>query len=433
MHQQPQLHQQLDHRCIINNLSCYNNQRCINNHSCINNCDNNNRPYHRDNNQLSNITTTPEPVVVKQCNEAVSVFDTSSSNEGEQITCRGMTSCPDGSIPPCVWKRKVITKCTADSQNSNGRDLQTGISSRLRLVSNGLPNHCFESGQSTPRENQIDFEIRFKNKQRNNLKRNRVLEGSERVLEDSEEEKTMTLYNGDNQLSVNMALCDEAWTQTGFITSLYPDYIEYSGNFDGIVGISLNGVPIHTGNSEYGSDIFYPKSYGSKLYSTKKVHLDTCLGSSEFSGYYHYYGWSPCILPRGPIKSLEYTSCNYNEACQQDPLAYSLSFMSPQEKTIMIIGVARDGHSILGPYRRDGMLWQPCDVDLCNGLYIGGVYYYVTTMFHPYTVGCWGPSPKKTIAQQCSNNVQVCSGASMVKFFIQMISPIILVYFTILM
>ncbi|CDW78025.1 UNKNOWN [Stylonychia lemnae] len=386
---------------------------------------------------FTTVTTTPEPAVVKQCKEVLSAFE----SEGEQITCKGMTSCPNGSIPPCVWVKKITTKCTVDSQNSNGRDLQSGISARLRMVSNGLPNHCFESGQqSTPRENQIDFEIRFKNKPRKNLKRNRVLEGSDRelegsdrVLEDTDEEITMTLYNGDNQLSVNMALCDDAWTQTGFITSLYPDYIEYSGYLDGIVGIALNGVPIHTGNSEYGSDVYYPKSFGSKLYSSKKINLDTCLGSSEFSGYYHYYGWSPCILPRGPINSYFFTSCKNNEACLQDPLAYSLSFMTPQEKTIMIIGVARDGHSILGPYRRDGMLWQPCDVDLCNGVDIGGVYYYVTTMFHPYTVGCWGPSPMKTIAQQCSNNVQVCSGASMVKFFVHIISPIILVYFTMFM
>jgi len=31
-----------------------------------------------------------------------------------------------------------------------------------------------------------------------------------------------------------------------------------------------------------------------------------------------------------------------------------------------------------------------CDVDVCNGMEIGGNYMYVSTFFHPYIMGCFG-------------------------------------------
>lgn len=59
------------------------------------------------------------------------------------------------------------------------------------------------------------------------------------------------------------------------------------------------------------------------------------------------------------------------------------------------IGMAIDGHVIWGPYNIDQDLirsWDPCDLDICNGFRINGSYGYAATMFHPYLVGCWGPS-----------------------------------------
>ncbi|CDW77974.1 UNKNOWN [Stylonychia lemnae] len=335
-----------------------------------------------------------------------------------------MTSCPDGSSPPCVWKRKMATVCNTDTTTSSGRLLESSSGAKIRMQTNGLPNHCPEPGASVPKENIIDFEVSFKNKPRNSQKMNRNLASQDEPVNTS-------LYDGDDQNSVNNALCDGSWTQAGFLKQIDPEYNEYSGNFESIVGIALNGVPIHTGNSEYGSDVFYPKQFGKKVYSGKKISVDKCLGGSEYSGYYHYYAWSPCILPSGPSRNSDSDSCNLIPACKDDALAYSLSFMKNQEKTIMVIGVARDGHSILGPYRKDGMLWQPCDVDLCNGLEIAGIYYYVTTMFHPYTVGCWGPGPKKTVSQECSNNVKVCSYGRILSYALKTFTILSAIYFTI--
>ena len=54
-----------------------------------------------------------------------------------------------------------------------------------------------------------------------------------------------------------------------------------------------------------------------------------------------------------------------------------------------IVGIAKDGHVIVGPYKSAGKLWQPCDVDDWNGVYVewsnglGATYMYAMTMFHP--------------------------------------------------
>jgi hypothetical protein len=66
-------------------------------------------------------------------------------------------------------------------------------------------------------------------------------------------------------------------------------------------------------------------------------------------------------------------------------------------KTLIPVGIARDGHFIYGPYNQDGKLWTKCEVDVCNGKIINGKYAYVMTTFHPYTIGCWGPGEKSSL------------------------------------
>ncbi len=70
----------------------------------------------------------------------------------------------------------------------------------------------------------------------------------------------------------------------------------------------------------------------------------------------------------------------------------------------MPIGTAKDGRLIYGPFKADGTLWQPCDVDICNGRKDGDYYYYVSSMFFPYFVGCWGPGSKAIYRASCSAN-----------------------------
>ena len=101
--------------------------------------------------------------------------------------------------------------------------------------------------------------------------------------------------------------------------------------------------------------------------------------------------------------------CEDVEECDKDPLTYMTKGIPTMLKDLMPIGLAKDGHMIMGPYRADGTLWQPCDVDECNGLMIGGNYVYVSTLFHPYTVACWGPSDQGIVAGVCSSNTKTCA------------------------
>jgi hypothetical protein len=56
-----------------------------------------------------------------------------------------------------------------------------------------------------------------------------------------------------------------------------------------------------------------------------------------------------------------------------------------------IFGLSKDGRPIYTPYHGNLQEYGSCDVDVCNGLKIGGHYAYVSTFFHPYIMGCFGP------------------------------------------
>jgi len=62
------------------------------------------------------------------------------------------------------------------------------------------------------------------------------------------------------------------------------------------------------------------------------------------------------------------------------------------------MGIAKDGHIIYGIYKDDGTMVSDCDVDVCNGAWINGVYGYYATPFHPYFVGCFGPGSNTTLS-----------------------------------
>jgi len=48
-----------------------------------------------------------------------------------------------------------------------------------------------------------------------------------------------------------------------------------------VVGIALNGVPLFSGTSEFGFDVFFPKKYNSK--SPISIPVDICLGNSDIT------------------------------------------------------------------------------------------------------------------------------------------------------
>jgi hypothetical protein len=57
-----------------------------------------------------------------------------------------------------------------------------------------------------------------------------------------------------------------------------------------VVGIALNGVPIYGGFDR-------ENQYDAIDDPSSNYNLDQCLGNISPNGIYHYYGYSPCILP----------------------------------------------------------------------------------------------------------------------------------------
>ena len=83
------------------------------------------------------------------------------------------------------------------------------------------------------------------------------------------------------------------------------------------------------------------------------------------------------------VKSL-CSAQNSPGTCGYDPLHYSIAagqFLT-NYKGLRIVGLAKDGHAIYGPYNADDELWDCEDHDICNGRYFSemdGSYAYVMT------------------------------------------------------
>jgi len=81
----------------------------------------------------------------------------------------------------------------------------------------------------------------------------------------------------------------------------------------------------------------------------------------------------------------------------------------------------------MGPYKEDGSVWSACEVDLCNGLYIGEEYVYVTTIFYPYTVACFSRGSWASFYPKCTKNPRSCGASS--SYYIQEKSILIVLAF----
>lgn len=143
-------------------------------------------------------------------------------------------------------------------------------------------------------------------------------------------------------------------------------------------------------------DPFYPAIYGTVTNITAaKEKIDSCLMHPS-GPWLHYHILSPCIGNHALGDTL--TLCDGNAACSKDLKSYILTGFSSTNDRLKVVGMARDGRIIYGPYNADGKTWDDCDVDVCNGLTVDGSYSYATTTFHPYVVGCWGPGNNATVS-----------------------------------
>jgi hypothetical protein len=72
------------------------------------------------------------------------------------------------------------------------------------------------------------------------------------------------------------------------------------------------------------------------------------------------------------------------------------------------------GESSMGPTNQTELCGSLVMLTFCNGVLEGSNYFYVSTMFFPYFLGCFGPGNMAYgLSVSCSSNARYCSsGAS---------------------
>ena len=143
-------------------------------------------------------------------------------------------------------------------------------------------------------------------------------------------------------------------------------------------GIALSGGYIY--NALDGSNADAVENEGDTL--------DVCLSHPSPFGEFHYHFWGSCM-----IKGYGYWSdtdapplCRDKDSCTTATGTFTKSAAAPS-KTVFYsganydepIGLARDGHMIIGPYQQDGSAWGCGNHDICNGAFVDSQYVYVST------------------------------------------------------
>ena len=114
--------------------------------------------------------------------------------------------------------------------------------------------------------------------------------------------------------------------------------------------------------------------------------MDSCLNHPTGAGALHYHFWSPCIKPGFGFASTTEApvlcSASTDRECMTDPSNYARTKansgqQSPYADTSDyggLIGLAKDGHAIVGPYNKSGEPWGCAEHDICNGYFIRDEY-----------------------------------------------------------
>ncbi|CAF0827796.1 unnamed protein product [Adineta ricciae] len=285
---------------------------------------------------------------------------------GVTVTCSqlGSTSCPGSMVNGiCTWQRKLAVTCI------------DGTTVRIRVQSNGLPGRCIDVPSSVSiSEQNVDFAVNF----------NPTVSVNSPIL-------TPTTQTQLDAISCNITSQSSAPSWSNLVT--------YSTtSLDTLVGVSIDNVAILNVNSANMVDPFYP----SGGYSAESV--DSCLAHPQTSGVYHYHAASGCSVspPTGNI-----SLCSTSNGCSTNVAGWITSTWPSSAKKLTVIGIAKDGHVIYGPYLNGGKL-VTTGFDICNGMFYdsSGDYAYFATTKYPYITGCFGPSNYPSVGPSCTTNGQ---------------------------
>ena len=251
--------------------------------------------------------------------------------QANQVSCTGMSQC-NGiykvSGGGCTWNQKFKVSCTLE-----GEDVY------VRVQTNSLPDHCYmETTGLSILENQVDFKVKF-----------------------DTDPTLLTKKSISSSTDANKLLCSNSWSTVEDMEVTNPnfdilDLQEFSGINKEVVGVLANGVPIFSGLS---SQVQQDALIASSQSITGAAKLDSCLGSLTSIGLYKYHSFSPCVWSSAFKTSLTTpTLCNSDASCLSSSQTYARSKVTDLTKqTLQVIGIAKDGHQVVGPFKADGSIW----------------------------------------------------------------------------
>ena len=187
--------------------------------------------------------------------------------------------------------------------------------------------------------------------------------------------------------TVTALLCDKTFSKSSNLPSdiTYSEATAYTD--DMIVGFSTDNVVIYNALSSSNSDI---------LVSETK-YMDQCMLSTTSSGnIIKYHTLSACYAGKGSTSKTPELAGDVTDDLLniQKATWAALKYTSKDLPNEKIIGLAKDGHVIVGPYNSNGELWTCDETDICNGVFLkDNSYAYAATQNFPYMIGCWGPGP----------------------------------------
>ncbi len=83
----------------------------------------------------------------------------------------------------------------------------------------------------------------------------------------------------------------------------------------------------------------------------------------------------PCLVNAAGMQATQ--MCAKVSECS-DLKTYSLAAYTAKAKTLTVLGIAKDGHLIVGPYDSTGTLFDCTTLDQCGGITLSnGNYVYV--------------------------------------------------------
>ena len=275
--------------------------------------------------------------------------------------CAGTTTAPT----TCTWQRKMCVTC----EERSGKVY-------IRLQSNGLPMSCYKS-PSQPVAQDNDFEVLFN-------------------------PPATEMHSPTTQDEVNAILCEIKIHSNAPAAS--ETTIKGSSSMNAVTGLSLDGVAYMNQMSIEGVDPFYPSVYGSVTDPSAVVEkVDMCLGHPQASGIYHYHTLSPCVIAPD---SQPVQPCNARNGCDDFATHAISTYANPKE--LVLIGIAKDGHLMYGPYLADGSTAGDKGLDMCNGATgladCDDSYAYFATTTFPYLTGCFGSGARPAFTPQCTDN-----------------------------